>query len=131
MTLDDLDGAVERVIDPQLVDDLQWRIQGRRVHGKLVDQPIAQMRDVAAAAPIHQHVVLVAREPSVEPLDQPVERRARDQFAILRAENSDRRLGAPDDVENFVAEQRLEHAVAEAEHHQIVFVARLMERAKI
>ena len=52
------------------------------------------MHDIAAAAPVHQHVVLVAREPGVEPLDQPLERRARDQLAVLRAENADRGLAA-------------------------------------
>ena len=88
------------------------------------------MHHVVAPAPVHQHIVLVAREPGVEPVDQPVERRPRDQLAVLRAENSDRRLAAGDDVEHVVAEQRLEHAVADAEHHQIVFVARLIEGAE-
>ena len=123
--LDDLDGAVERVVLPDLVADLQRLVLGGPAHRELVDQPVAEMHHVVAAAAVHQHVVLVAREPGVEPVEQPVERRPRDQLAILRAENADRGLAARDDVEHVVAEQRLEQAVADAEHHQIVLLARL------
>ena len=88
------------------------------------------MDDVAAAAPIHQHVVLITREPCVQPLDHAVDRRARDQFAALGAENADRRLGAGNHVEQFVTEQRWKKAAAGAEHDQVVVAARFIERAK-
>ena len=62
---------------------------------------------------------------------QPVDAGARDQLAVLRAENADRRFAARNNVEHVVAEQRLEQAVAGAEHHQIVFGARLSSVSKV
>ncbi len=118
--LDHLDGAVERVAVADVVGDLQRFVDGRGGHRELVDQPVAEMHDVAAAAAVHQHVVLAARIPGVETVEDAVERRPRDQFAILGAEDADGCLGAAEQVDHVVAEQRLEQTGADAEHDQIV-----------
>ena len=93
-------------------------------HRELIDQPVAEMHHVAAAAAVDQHVLLVAGEPGVEAVEQRIHRRARDQLAVLRAENADRGLAAIEHVENLVVEQRLEDAVAGAEDNEIVALAR-------
>ena len=84
-----MDGAVERQFLTEFVVDHQRLIIDGPRERELVDQPVADMNDIVAAAAVHQHVILVTREPGIEPLDQPVERGTRDQFAALRAENAD------------------------------------------
>ena len=100
-------------------DDQRLVVGGTRER-KLIDQPVAEVDHIAVAAPIHQHIIFVTRIPSVEPFDQAIERRTRGQLAALRAENANRRLGAGQDVEDFITEQRRKQAIAGAEHDEVV-----------
>ena len=130
VALDRLDGAVERNVGADLGADLQRLVERRLGQRKLVDQPVAEMLDIGAAAAIHHRVVGIGRVPGVEPVDDAVERRARDQFAVGGAENADRRFRARQDVEHAVTDQRLKHAVADAENDEVVIVARLRQRVE-
>ena len=65
----------------------QRLIVGSAFERKLIDQPVPGMNDIVAATPEHQHVILVTREPGIEPVEDTVECRPRDQFPALRAED--------------------------------------------
>src|SRR5215813_13861009 len=94
VALDELNGPVERKIVPDLVANVQLLFFGRGAHRKLVDKPVAEMPYIAAPASVHQNIVFIAGEPGVEPVDQAIEGRPRNELAILRAEDADPGLAA-------------------------------------
>src|SRR5215475_12006673 len=116
MLLDSVNGAIEGNLAVELVADDERLIVDRPRQGKLVDETVPDVHDVVASTSVHQHVVLVAREPCIEPIDQALERGTRNQIPALRTEDSNRHLRPRNDVEHFVPNKRREEPVSRAKN---------------
>src|SRR6202011_4240664 len=105
VALNGRDGAVKSEFRTDLVANHQRLIVNRPHERKLVDEPIAKVHNVVTAAPVHQHVVLIAREPRIKPIDHAIKRRARDQLTALRAKYANSEFRSRNDIEYLLAEE--------------------------
>ena len=72
MQLEELDCPIEWDIQQDFVINVQQLIVRRQTHWKLIDQPVAKMFHICAAASVHEHIILVAGEPHIEAINQAV-----------------------------------------------------------
>src|SRR5262249_50013538 len=93
--LNELDEAVERkFLRLDIGRDGHALLDRSARQRKFIHQPIAEVRDVAAAFAVEANVVLVARIPMRQAIEKRAEIVIWQILAVLRAENSDRVLRA-------------------------------------